>query len=416
MTVVFSPMGQLDVTVARQVATMVYGRFQVLVPDGAEATRDDRYEDGFVYRPNKRPQGRFDLGFVRADVTIDMNTQISDLEMVVDAAQTRSEGAMFVQQDLSGHGLSGYVPGVDFDIGDLVGLRVFENAGPLEMPVTALQKTSDAESWSARVGGSQVDDAVARRKHNSEILRAVDAERRRAAEAREAMRREAEERKKFESYVKTDFKFDVNQYAEAQSDAARKAAQAYADAALNKKPWQEQVDDALAAARRAQSTATDANSYAYRLNSDRVAQINQLSDNVQKSLWSQQAKIDAAQNKATQANTEATRANSKAIAIQRDVTDQIKRQWTRFWSFDNGMYSGRIGGRKVVDFGVDGGNFRITAAPGYPMDYGVICHVEAISNHTVYYDGSLSGGETMVHSSLAFQAIKRGLLILQPRW
>lgn len=186
MTVVFSPMGQLDVTVSRQVASLVYGRFQVVVPDDAEPTRDERYEDGYVYRPKTRPQGRFDLGFVRSDVTIDMNTQISDLEMVVDAAQTRSEGAVFVQQDLSGPGLSGYVPGVDFNVGDLVGLRLFKDAGPIELPVTSVTLLSEAEGWESHVGGAQVDDAVARRKHNSEILRAVDAERRRAAKERRA--------------------------------------------------------------------------------------------------------------------------------------------------------------------------------------------------------------------------------------
>ncbi|MCG7239563.1 hypothetical protein [Corynebacterium minutissimum] len=186
MTVVFSPMGQLDVTVSRQVASLVYGRFQVVVPDDAEPTRDERYEDGYVYRPKTRPQGRFDLGFVRSDVTIDMNTQISDLEMVVDAAQTRAEGAVFVQQDLSGPGLSGYVPGVDFNVGDLVGLRLFKDAGPIELPVTSVTLLSEAEGWESHVGGAQVDDAVARRKHNSEILRAVDAERRRAAKERRA--------------------------------------------------------------------------------------------------------------------------------------------------------------------------------------------------------------------------------------
>lgn len=191
MTVVFSPMGQLDVTVSRQVASLVYGRFQVVVPDGAEPTRDERYEDGYVYRPKSRPQGRFDLGFVRSDVTIDMNTQISDLEMVVDAAQTRSEGAVFVQQDLSGPGLSGYVPGVDFNIGDLVGLRLFKDAGPIELPVTSVTLLSEAEGWEGHVGGAQVDDAVARRKHNSEILRAVDAERRRAAKERKAAQEQA---------------------------------------------------------------------------------------------------------------------------------------------------------------------------------------------------------------------------------
>ena len=170
MTVVFSPMGQLDVTVSRQVASLVYGRFQVVVPDGAEPTRDERYEDGYVYRPKTRPQGRFDLGFVRSDVTIDMNTQISDLEMVVDAAQTRSEGSVFVQQDLAGPGLSGFVPGVDFNIGDLVGLRLFKDAGPIELPVTSVTLLSEAEGWESHVGGAQVDDAVARRKHNLSLI------------------------------------------------------------------------------------------------------------------------------------------------------------------------------------------------------------------------------------------------------
>ena len=284
----------------------------------------------------------------------------------------------------------------------------------------------------AHVGGQLTGQPAGLEAWNSSILATINQERENQrrereqavaaarAEAKAAAEREELERKKFESYVKTDFKYDVNQYAmnaaKDKSDAARKAAEAYADAALAKRPWKAQVDDALEAARRAQSTASGANDYAYRLNSDRMSQIQSLQDSVQRELWKWQAAIDDAQNVATRANTKASQANSKAISVQAEVISQIQRQWTRFWAFGNGMMSSSIGGRKFIEFGVDGGNFRISTAPGYPMDYGVICHVEAISNHTVYYSGSLSGGQTRVHSSQALQSIKRGLLIMQPRW
>lgn len=424
-----------ELAVVYRTATYLWGAWNMNLPDGVEAEEFEYGRAmGYVGDLDDDPDVE-DLGarrWVRADVTTDAVAKHSDVPAAFDAAERRTAGDVFFETDIGPSGLGRLVPNVDFRVGDVVPVLVSSKV--IESPVNEVRYESSPEGLVAlaHVGGQLTGQPAGLEAWNSSILATINQERENQrrereaavaaarAEAKAAAEREELERKKFESYVKTDFKYDVNQYAlttaESKSDAARKAAQKYADAQLAKRPWSEQVESALSVARAAQSRATDANDYAYRLNRDRVDQINQLSDNVQKSLWTQQTKIDAAQTAATQANTKASQANSKAISVQAEVISQIQRQWTRFWSFDNGMYSGRLGGRKVVDFGVDGGNFRITAAPGCPMDYGVICHVEAISNHTVYYDGSLSGGETMVHSSLAFQSIKRGLLILQPRW
>lgn len=424
-----------ELAVVYRTATYLWGAWNMNLPDGVEAEEFEYGRAmGYVGDLDDDPDVE-DLGarrWVRADVTTDAVAKHSDVPAAFDAAEKRTAGDVFFETDIGPSGLGRMVPNVDFRVGDVVPVLVSSKV--IESPVNEVRYESSPEGLVAlaHVGGQLTGQPAGLEAWNSSILATINQERENQrrereaavaaarAEAKAAAEREELERKKFESYVKTDFKYDVNSYAlnaaESKSDAARKAAEAYADAALNRKPWKAQVDDALAAAQRAQSRATEANSYAYRLNNDRKAQIQSLQDDVQRELWKWQAAIDDAQNDATAANTKASQANSKAIRVQAEVTDQIQRQWTRFWAFGNSMTSGWIGGRKFVDFGVEGGNFRITAAPGYPMDYGVMCHVEAISNHSVYYSGSLSGGETRVHSSDALQAIRRGLLIMQPRW
>lgn len=323
-----------ELAVVYRTATYLWGAWNMNLPDGVEAEEFEYGRAmGYVGDLDDDPDVE-DLGarrWVRADVTTDAVAKHSDVPAAFDAAEKRTAGDVFFETDIGPSGLGRLVPNVDFRVGDVVPVLVSSKV--IESPVNEVRYESSPEGLVAlaHVGGQLTGQPAGLEAWNSSILATINQERENQrrereaavaaarAEAKAAAEREELERKKFESYVKTDFKYDVNQYAlttaESKSDAAREAAQKYADAQLAKRPWKEQVDDALAAARRAQSTATDANSYAYRLNSDRVAQINQLSDNVQKSLWTQQQKIDDAQNKATQANTKATQANSKAIEV-----------------------------------------------------------------------------------------------------
>lgn len=170
-----------DMTVGRQTAVYTYGNFQVILPDDREQEAgDDRLQEGYVSRPLDPPTGRFDIGFVRADTTIDLNVGTSDLESVIDTAQKRVEGDVFFERDISGRGLGRYRPGVDFDIGDIVQVEVWGKR--LFLPVTSIEMVaSESEGvggWRVHVGGQLVADADALRRHNDDVAQQIASEKR----------------------------------------------------------------------------------------------------------------------------------------------------------------------------------------------------------------------------------------------
>lgn len=170
-----------EMTVGRRTSTYVYGVFQVDIPEGKEqAQQDDRLQEGYVYRPDQRPTGRFDIGFVRADARVDLTAQQSNLESIIDAAQNRVEGAVFFERDIMGRGLGKFRPGVDFDTASLVDVLVWGKT--LTLPVTAIDMTSGdaaAVGWRVHVGGQMIADADSLRSHNDAILGQIEQERRR---------------------------------------------------------------------------------------------------------------------------------------------------------------------------------------------------------------------------------------------
>lgn len=170
-----------EMTVGRRTSTYVYGVFQVDIPEGREqAQQDDRLQEGYIYRPDQRPTGRFDIGFVRADARIDLNAQQSNLESIIDAAQNRVEGAVFFERDIMGRGLGKFRPGVDFDTASLVDVLIWGKT--LTLPVTAIDMTSGdaaAVGWRVHVGGQMIADADSLRSHNDAILGQIEQERRR---------------------------------------------------------------------------------------------------------------------------------------------------------------------------------------------------------------------------------------------
>lgn len=170
-----------EMTVGRRTSTYVYGVFQVDIPEGKEqAQQNDRLQEGYVYRPDQRPTGRFDIGFVRADARVDLNAQQSNLESIIDAAQSRVEGAVFFERDITGRGLGKFRPGVDFTTASLVDVLIWGKT--LTLPVTAIDMTSGdaaAVGWRVHVGGQMIADADSLRSHNDAILGQIEQERRR---------------------------------------------------------------------------------------------------------------------------------------------------------------------------------------------------------------------------------------------
>lgn len=170
-----------EMAVGRRTSTYVYGVFQVDIPEGKEqAHQDDRLQEGYIYRPDQRPTGRFDIGFVRADARVDLNAQQSNLESIIDAAQNRVEGAVFFERDITGRGLGKFRPGVDFTTASLVDVLIWGKT--LTLPVTAIDMTSGdaaAVGWRVHVGGQMIADADSLRSHNDAILGQIEQERRR---------------------------------------------------------------------------------------------------------------------------------------------------------------------------------------------------------------------------------------------
>lgn len=175
-----------QMTVGRRTATHVYGSMRVTAPEGVEVVEDDdRLQLGFIYRPDDLgTPGRFDLAFVRADVTQDMQTHISNFEEALDTAHTRSAGEVFFEREITAAGLGRYRPGVDLAAGDVVDVRIWGRL--LSLPVTATTMVvSDSEhaGWAVHVGGQFISDAETLRRQNAQVQAAIDADRRRAAKA-----------------------------------------------------------------------------------------------------------------------------------------------------------------------------------------------------------------------------------------
>ena len=170
-----------SVTMGRRLAFYSYGKFDVVIPEGREQqVDDDRIQNGYIARNPGHQMGRFDFGFIRQDATINLEAQTSDLELAIDSTEKRSEGDVYVEQDISRAGMNGFELGRDFGLDDIVRYRVWGNY--LRLPVTAgdLESSVDGGLRGVRVhvGGQVASDSEARRRANNEILGQIENEKR----------------------------------------------------------------------------------------------------------------------------------------------------------------------------------------------------------------------------------------------
>lgn len=167
-------------TVGRRQATYVYGSFDVRLPEGREqADVEKRLQNGYIYRPDEPARGRFDVAFVRADATVDLTAQTSDLETQIEAAQLRTEGDIFFERDITDSGTGRYRPGIDIKRGDIVDVLIWGRILPL--PITRWEMISDdttSVGWRWHVGGAMIEDAEALRSHNDQLLQQIAQEKR----------------------------------------------------------------------------------------------------------------------------------------------------------------------------------------------------------------------------------------------
>ncbi|SPJ39458.1 hypothetical protein CHUV2995_00233 [Corynebacterium diphtheriae subsp. lausannense] len=213
-------------TVGRRQATYVYGSFDVRLPEGREqADVEKRLQNGYIYRPDEPARGRFDVAFVRADATVDLTAQTSDLETQIEAAQLRTEGDIFFERDITDSGTGRYRPGIDIKRGDIVDVLIWGRILPL--PITRWEMISDdttSVGWRWHVGGAMIEDSEALRSHNDQLLQQIAQEKRQMAKSIGVVSQQAVSAGK----------------AAAQADNKAAAAQETAEDALAK--WRQQKD------------------------------------------------------------------------------------------------------------------------------------------------------------------------------
>lgn len=179
--------------VGRRQATYVYGSFDVRLPEGREqADVEKRLQNGYIYRPNEPARGRFDVSFVRADATVDLTAQTSDLETQIEAAQLRTDGDIFFERDITDSGTGRYRPGIDIKRGDIVDVLIWGRILPL--PITRWEMISDdttSVGWRWHVGGAMIEDAEALRSHNDQLLQQITQEKRQMAKSIGVVSRQA---------------------------------------------------------------------------------------------------------------------------------------------------------------------------------------------------------------------------------
>ncbi|WP_257162386.1 hypothetical protein [Corynebacterium cystitidis] len=169
-----------DITVGRRTATFVYGRFDVALPEGMDQVETDpRLQDGFIYRPSE-DIAPFDIGFIRQDVTVNLDVQQSDLELAVDTAQGVAGGDVFFERDIGPAGLGDFIPGKHFENGDLVNVELWSKR--MLLPATADDWVADGtrgpHGTRVHVGGQLVSDPEGLQRHNAERQREVNADKR----------------------------------------------------------------------------------------------------------------------------------------------------------------------------------------------------------------------------------------------
>ncbi|CAB0584586.1 hypothetical protein CIP107538_00294 [Corynebacterium diphtheriae] len=213
-------------TVGRRQATYVYGSFDVRLPEDREqADVEKRLQNGYIYRPDEPARGRFDVAFVRADATVDLTAQTSDLETQIEAAQLRTEGDIFFERDITDSGTGRYRPGIDIKRGDIVDVLIWGRILPL--PITRWEMISDdttSVGWRWHVGGAMIEDSEALRSHNDQLLQQMAQEKRQMAKSIGAVSQQAASAGA----------------AAAKADTKAVAAQETADDALAK--WRQQKD------------------------------------------------------------------------------------------------------------------------------------------------------------------------------
>ena len=177
-----------NIRLVRRVAAYAYGSREVTWPEGAEdplGELPDGREFGWVAQLVGPRPGLSGRRFVRADAVIDAVEGVSNTEQLLDDAAERTGGDVHFETLISGRGLAGQVPGVDFALGDRVPARFWGRVLPGQL-VTEVGWEEDGPY--AKLGGQMLRDLDALARTRAELTRTIRKEREETAVAVESVR------------------------------------------------------------------------------------------------------------------------------------------------------------------------------------------------------------------------------------
>lgn len=177
-----------NIRLVRRVAAYAYGSREVTWPDDAEDPQGelpDGREFGWVAQLAGPRPGLSGRRFVRADAVIDAVEGVSNTEQLLDDAAERTGGDVHFETLISGRGLAGQVPGVDFALGDRVPARFWGRILPGQL-VTEVGWDEDGPY--AKLGGQMLRDLDALARTRAELTRTIRKEREETAGEVESVR------------------------------------------------------------------------------------------------------------------------------------------------------------------------------------------------------------------------------------
>lgn len=167
-----------DMTVMRFVASHVFGKISVMLPEGVEA-EDSDLDQAYSYKLRGGEVPPFGRRFIRADLDIDAENVTSTVEDVLDDVTNRTAGEALFQRDFTRAALGRLELGVDFNVGDLVPVRrwgrVLENQ--LVTAADDLSTPDDPVGVRIHVGGQLIREPAPLAQKNRDIAREIAQER-----------------------------------------------------------------------------------------------------------------------------------------------------------------------------------------------------------------------------------------------
>lgn len=169
-----------ELRLMRRMGSFAYGRWEVEWPKDFEAPKlDDGVKLGYVARMMKEDPGLSGRRFSRRDVAINAVDKTSDVEQILDAAESAVKEHVFFESELTGVGLAHQVPGEDFQLGDLVPVLVCGRVLPDQLVTNIRWALQDGVSECfVQIGSQVLADDLERARQNREVTRAIAQERR----------------------------------------------------------------------------------------------------------------------------------------------------------------------------------------------------------------------------------------------